>query len=165
MYGITLDQFFAWNPTINTDCSNLYVAEPVCVAMNGGSSSPPTTSAAATSSAPPSVTTPSPVQAGMTNGCDDFYLVKSGDTCNGISSSYRLSLNVFFEWNPAIGTSCSSLWAGYYVCVGLATPSPTQAGISSRCYDYYLVATGDTCYDIVSNLSKSAQCRENTALH
>ena len=26
----------------------------------------------------------------------------------------------FYEWNPAVGNDCSSLWPGYYYCVGVS---------------------------------------------
>jgi LysM repeat protein len=55
----------------------------------------------------------------MTTSCNKFYLVVSGDTCYGITAKYGITLPFFYTWNPAVGTSCLSLYTGNYVCVGV----------------------------------------------
>ena len=65
------------------------------------------------------VTTPTPIQTGMTTKCESFHLVASGDTCGAISSNAGISLNDFYLWNPAVGSSCSYLDLGDYVCIGI----------------------------------------------
>lgn len=78
-------------------------------------------------------------------------------------STYKRSIS----WNPAVGADCSSLFLGYYVCVGVpstptsrptittttvaAGPTPTQTGIAAKCNSYYLVKSGDFCQAIVDS--------------
>lgn len=114
------------------------------------------------------VATPTPTQTGISSDCDDFYLVQTNDTCYDIAAGDEISLDDFYDWNPAVGTDCSDLEADYYVCIGVSsngtstasatstspasttTSIPTQTGIASNCDDLYLVQSGDTCYDIAA---------------
>lgn len=65
------------------------------------------------------MTTPTPYESGITDDCDEFHLVVSGDTCADIVSDAGITLDDFYSWNPTVGTDCSGLWLGYYVCVGI----------------------------------------------
>jgi LysM repeat protein len=159
--GFSLDQFYGWNPAIGTDCSGLWVDYYVCVGVPG---TPTTTKNPTTTTAPSG---PSPTQDGIISTCKTFYKVASGDTCQKIVDKYgTFALTDFYNWNPAVGSDCSGLWVGYYVCVGLPStptttnrpttttkapsgPSPTQDGIVSTCKTFYKVASGDTCQKIV----------------
>jgi LysM repeat protein len=87
----------------------------------------------------------------MTTSCDAFYDVQAGDGCWQISQDFTINLNDFYSWNPAVGTSCSGLDSGYYVCVGILPPQPVQAGINSACENFYFVQPGDGCYDIAND--------------
>lgn len=133
-YGISLDQFYAYNPAVGSECLNLWAGDYVCVGVKaggggGGSSSSSgatatpapttttTTTTGSTSTVP--VTTPTPTQSGMVSDCDSFYYVESGDGCWAIANEYGISLDDFYAWNPAVGDDCSGLWADYYVCVGI----------------------------------------------
>jgi LysM repeat protein len=149
-FNIALTDFYAWNPAVGSSCSGLFAGYYVCVGVIG--STPASSSSAHSSSTSPGngISTPLPTQAGMVSNCDQFYDVVSGDGCYNIAASYGIALSDFYAWNPAVGTSCQSLFAGYYVCVGLAPPSPTQAGIASNCNKYYLVQSGDGCYNIAA---------------
>jgi len=82
---------------------------------------------------------------------DKFHLVQSGDSCAAVASAAGISLSEFYAWNPAVGSSCSYLDVGDYVCVdiigstvtatstaavssttttnGVSTPSPIQTGL------------------------------------
>ncbi|KAJ5993613.1 hypothetical protein N7451_009337 [Penicillium sp. IBT 35674x] len=55
----------------------------------------------------------------MVSDCDEFYYVASGDYYEGIVDEYSISLNDFYEWNPAVGDTYTGLWTDYYVCVGV----------------------------------------------
>lgn len=51
--------------------------------------------------------------------CNRWHQVVNGDTCDGIVKTYgTFSLAQFYAWNPAVGTSCLSLWLGYWYCIG-----------------------------------------------
>ncbi|KNG87540.1 LysM domain protein [Aspergillus nomiae NRRL 13137] len=107
----------------------------------------------------------------VVDNCNEFYLVVADDSCFDISAAHGRSLAGFYAWNPAVGTSCGGLWPDYYVCVGIlsdatttttisttatttgngvSTPTPTQAGMVSGCDSFYLVISGDECWDIAT---------------
>ncbi|OOQ86161.1 hypothetical protein PEBR_22597 [Penicillium brasilianum] len=130
--GISLTDFISWNPDVGSDCSGLWLGYYICIAAdsNSSSSSPttsttttPTTTTATTTSISTStgngVTTPTPYESDITDDCDEFHLVVSGDTCADIVSDAGITLDDFYSWNPTVGTDCSGLWLGYYVCVGI----------------------------------------------
>lgn len=144
--GISVSDFYSWNPSVKTDCSLLFLDYYVCTGIIGGSS-PPTTTTPGNG-----ISTPTPTQDGMTGNCNKFYKVKSGDTCGSIASSSGISLVNFYAWNPAVKSDCSLLFLDYYVCVnvigntpttapptttttgnGITTPTPTQDGMTKNC--------------------------------
>jgi LysM repeat protein len=55
----------------------------------------------------------------MVSDCDSFYLVSSGDTCTSIADSYGITVADIVAWNADVGTSCTGIWLGYYICVGI----------------------------------------------
>jgi hypothetical protein len=157
-YGITLAQFTAWNPNVGSTCGGMWANVFVCVSIIGHTPPPTTT-------APPNgITTPTPIQPGMVNNCDAFYLVRSGNDCTSIAASHGISLANFYLWNPAVGNTCSGLWLDTYVCVsiightptptstgnGITTPTPTQTGMVGNCRRFHFVAVGEICASIVS---------------
>jgi hypothetical protein len=170
-WGLTHAEFVDYNPSVGSDCSGIKVGYSYCVEVNNGLPRPTTTSK--TSSAVATTTgsaKPSPTQDGLVSTCTRFYLAVSGDTCQKIVDSFGGTFTIadFYAWNPAVGTSCASLFLGYYYCVGIpgtsttvpvtttttavATgPSPTQTGITSDCKRYYQAVSGDTCQKIVDS--------------
>ncbi|KAH7137618.1 hypothetical protein EDB81DRAFT_655805, partial [Dactylonectria macrodidyma] len=106
--------FYSWNPAVGNTCANLLAGYYVCVGTTT-STQPSTTTTAKTG-----IATPSPVQTGIPSECDKFYLVSSGDTCSAIVSAEKITVTNFYSWNPAVGSTCASLWVGYYVCVGVS---------------------------------------------
>ncbi|KAI2765953.1 hypothetical protein CBS147339_6385 [Penicillium roqueforti] len=128
-YDISLTNFYAWNPAVGSTCASLWVDDYVCVGVAASSSSAVVTTARATtfvtttvtsgSSSAPSAT-PSPIESGMVDNCDAYHLVISGDECATIASDAGITLDEFYDWNPTVGDTCSSLWVGYYVCIGIS---------------------------------------------
>jgi LysM repeat protein len=118
--SISLDQFYAWNPYVKTDCSRLWSGYNVCIRVVRSTASASSTfqTVGTTSTKPPS-STPTPTQPGMINNCKKFYKVQSGDGCWALAEANKISLDNFYLWNPAVKTDCSALWAQYYVCVGV----------------------------------------------
>ncbi|KAF6514397.1 hypothetical protein HZS61_005531 [Fusarium oxysporum f. sp. conglutinans] len=88
-YKISLADFIKWNPAIGSKCTGLWANYNVCVGVIGGTPTKPSNG----------VTTPSPIQSGMTY--------------------YKITMAQSFKWNPAIGSKCTGLWANYNVCVGV----------------------------------------------
>lgn len=165
-YGISLTDFYAWNPAVGSSCANLDYGYDVCVGIIGFTATV-TTSTSTITTPTNGISTPMPIQTGMVSNCNKFYLVQSGDGCSAIATAYGISLATFYSWNPAVGTSCASLDVGDYVCVaivgqtvttttsttstptnGISTPTPIQTGMVSNCNSFYLVKSGDSCYDI-----------------
>ncbi|GKZ86835.1 hypothetical protein AnigIFM56816_002765 [Aspergillus niger] len=146
-FGISASEFLDWNPSINSDCTNILAGYYYCVDVPGATTDPVTTTTVPVTTTTPSdgITTPTPIQTGMTGKCNKFDLVQSGDTCELIAAKYDIPLSTFYTWNPAVGSSCSDLDLGYYVCVdtigytvpttttsagnGITTPTPYEPGM------------------------------------
>lgn len=161
-HGISLANFYLWNPAVGSSCGTLGLGDYVCVNVIGGTTSTTSTKKSTTGNG---ITTPTPIQTGMVSNCNTFYLVVSGDQCGTIASSHGISLANFYLWNPAVGSSCGTLGLGDYVCVnvvggttttsvkatttsagnGVATPTPYQAGMTTSCKTFHLVVSGDQC--------------------
>ncbi|KAF3930559.1 Autolysin [Dactylella cylindrospora] len=119
--GITQAQFVSWNPAVRKDCSGLWAKYWVCVELLGTKT---TTTKKKTTTKKPTptgngISTPSPIQTGMTKRCKTFRLVQKGDTCESIQKKYKITFKQLYSWNPAIGANCKSLWLKYHVCVAV----------------------------------------------
>ncbi|KAJ5805374.1 uncharacterized protein N7503_002976, partial [Penicillium pulvis] len=91
---------------------------------------------------------------------DEYYLVKSGDTCSAILLEYSITIAQFYTWNPSVGSSCNYMDLDEYYCVGISATSatstsigigPTQTGIASNYVTYYKTQSGDSCWEIVTD--------------
>ncbi|KAI0191652.1 hypothetical protein F4808DRAFT_476065 [Astrocystis sublimbata] len=66
----------------------------------------------------------------MVSDCDNFHLVKKGDTCASIAAKQGISLANFYAWNSDVGSStCASLKPDYYVCVGIQSCTTNAFGL------------------------------------
>ncbi|EKV15529.1 hypothetical protein PDIG_25220 [Penicillium digitatum PHI26] len=165
-FDISASEFLGWNPSINSDCSNILAGYFYCVDVPGSTIPVTTTVPGATTTFTDGITTPTPTQIGMTDKCNKFDLVQSGDSCEAIAAKYNIPLSTFYAWNPAVGSSCADLDLGYYVCVattgytlptktasagnGITTPTPTQTGMTDKCNKFDLVQSGDSCEAIAA---------------
>jgi len=61
--------------------------------------------------------------------CTSVYVVKSGDTCDSVISSYSLNSTILYQNNPNIDDTCSNIYTGEVLCV------------SSVAYDYPEIVT------------------------
>ncbi|RHZ63585.1 LysM peptidoglycan-binding domain-containing protein [Aspergillus thermomutatus] len=114
-YGtFTLDQFLSWNSAVGADCSGLWLGYYYCIGVPGTPTQPPTTTTPAGCTS-----APTPTQPGAVCACKKWHKVVSGNTCDSIQKQYGITAADFNQWNPQVGTSCSTLWLGYYVCVGV----------------------------------------------
>lgn len=168
-YGITLSRFYKWNPAVGSTCTSLWLSTYVCVRTTTTTRSPPKT----TTTTGNGITTRSPIQTGMATNYNGFHKVQANDACGTIASSNGISLSDFYAWNPAVGASCSSLWADTYMCVetiesktgaatttaqkptttagnGISTPIPFQSGMAGNCRKLKQVASGDECGKIAT---------------
>ncbi|KAH7122762.1 hypothetical protein B0J11DRAFT_464848 [Dendryphion nanum] len=125
-YGISLSQFYSWNPAVGNSCGSLWKDVYVCVSIIGvgpSSSVRPTTSPKPTSTKPTNgIATPTPIQngmSGMTKSCKTFKKVVDGDGCAAIAQKAGISLANFYKWNPGVGNDCQTLWKDNYVCIAI----------------------------------------------
>jgi hypothetical protein len=120
----------------------------------GGSESPSPTQKSTSdkpspTTSPNGISTPSPIQAGMTTNCDEFYLVTDNDGCYGIEKKYSIALQDFCTWNPAVGDTCMKLFPANHVCVSTIGVGPTTlitvtTSTSTKPYKFLLHALS-TC--------------------
>ncbi|KAI9375023.1 hypothetical protein BJX61DRAFT_550312 [Aspergillus egyptiacus] len=143
-WGISMEDFLRWNPSITADCGNYLTGRSYCVeAPAGGNEPPPTTTTTSTEPTPTDgngVETPLPTQPGMVDDCDSFYYVEVGDSCAAIAADSSITTAQLVEWNPSIGSDCTGLWADTYVCPGMV----------DDCDEFYFVEVGDSCAAIAS---------------
>ncbi|KAK8101915.1 LysM domain-containing protein [Apiospora kogelbergensis] len=164
-HGISVAQFITWNTAIGgAACNGLWLDAYVCVSVIGHTPTPPTT----TTTKPPSngIATPTPTQPGMVSNCDAFHHVVSGDGCATIASKYGITVAQLAAWNDVGGAGCPGLWLDVYVCVsvvghtpsptttkpgnGVATPTPTQSGMTPNCKTFHFVAANENCATIAA---------------
>ncbi|KFY19744.1 hypothetical protein V491_04249 [Pseudogymnoascus sp. VKM F-3775] len=164
---VTISQLTSINPSIKS-CGDWKEDYSYCIQSASGfptttpapgTTTPPTTTVppTTTTSLPGnSIATPIPFQQGMTTSCNRFRKVTLDDQCASIVAEAGISLADFYSWNPAVGSKCTTLWADNYVCTGIigstptepvdngvATPAPTQPGMTNHCNKLYLVKAGD----------------------
>ncbi|KAL2201647.1 putative LysM domain protein [Sarocladium strictum] len=114
---ISLADFFKWNPSVNSGCTNLWLGAYACAGI---------VQSATTTSKPPATTTsgngiptPSPTQPGMVRNCNKFHLIRETTTCQGIVDYNKITMANFRKWNTGINSDCTNLWLGTYACVGV----------------------------------------------
>ncbi|KAF5869956.1 uncharacterized protein Bfra_010101 [Botrytis fragariae] len=146
-YGITADEFNAWNPHVGTGCAYLDLDEYVCVgALYKTTAAATATSATATTSSTSSTLSyPTPLQPSSFTNCSEYHLVVSGDYCALIEEDYGITATQFNDWNPGVGNTCLYLELGAYVCVGAPIPSPLEPGTIATCTEFHFVVSGDYC--------------------
>ncbi|KAI1381145.1 hypothetical protein F4677DRAFT_402291 [Hypoxylon crocopeplum] len=163
-YGISLSDFYAWNPAAGSTCGYLGLNDYVCVGVIGQTIT-------TTSTSGNGISTPTPIQTGMTMNCNKFYDVVLGDQCQTVADKFGITLDQFYSWNPAVGSSCLYLDVDDYVCVGVigftatttsttsttttsgngvSTPTPTQPGMVSNCNKFHYTVSGDICQSIAT---------------
>ncbi|PMD34386.1 carbohydrate-binding module family 50 [Hyaloscypha variabilis F] len=109
-YSITFAEFYAWNPAIGSDCTDLWLDEAYCVGVSGSASATTTSS----------LTPPAPTQSGITSACTEYYVTVTGDSCAAIEAAYSITFAEFYAWNPAVGSDCTALWVDEAYCVSVS---------------------------------------------
>ncbi|KAL7952619.1 hypothetical protein V8C34DRAFT_318880 [Trichoderma compactum] len=135
-FGLSHNEFRKMNTNINDDCSNLEAGKHCCVGVPGSSTfsiamsvtNAPTKGITTTSAN--GISTPTPIQTGMTTKCKLFYQVADKDDCAGVATKYNIPLETFYKWNPAVRDDCAILQVGYSVCVKEIDDKP-QAGATT----------------------------------
>ncbi|KAH7143396.1 hypothetical protein EDB81DRAFT_884012 [Dactylonectria macrodidyma] len=105
-YKVPLKDFYSWNPSVGSTCKALLADYYVCVSVVGWK--PPTPSPTKPSTPGNGISTPSPIQIGMTKNCNKFHLVKKTTTCASIQDFYKITMTQIAQWNPAVGSKCTA---------------------------------------------------------
>lgn len=132
LYSLTLAQFTAWNPAVNSDCTiGFWPDYAYCVGVAGSSSTTTTTSRSTTTftttSASPTVTTPPAqyMQSGQAANCVKWDRAVSGDGCLALADRNSLTVTQLAVWNTVLGTdgaNCNtSFWLDYYYCIAVSS--------------------------------------------
>lgn len=117
--NITETQFHAWNPVINTACSNLsrMNGTEVCVDAPGRKFIPPT----GTDLPPLTPTTPAPKPTDAAQGsekpCGRWYDVRPEDFCNSLTVKFGIPLADFLFLNTGVNENCTNLFVDESYCV------------------------------------------------
>ncbi|KAG4253278.1 hypothetical protein FPRO03_07238 [Fusarium proliferatum] len=157
-YKLPFTTFKSWNPAVGNNCQSLLANYWVCIKAKGWKPSTPTKPSKPANG----IETPATVQPGVTTSCNKFHDVKKTTTCASIQDYYKITMEQLAKWNPAVGSKCTALWAGYSVCVGVIgqkpsptkpsngvkTPSPIQSGVTKSCKKFHLVQKTTTCTSI-----------------
>ncbi|KAL5387455.1 hypothetical protein PMIN02_008148 [Paraphaeosphaeria minitans] len=105
-YGLSLAQFYAWNPAVGSECTGMWLSYSYCVAAPTRSSS----------SANP-LATNGPLRSGTPTTCSKYYTPRDGETCQNVLEVNKLRTAQLYKWNTDIGGGCQNLWPGYGLCV------------------------------------------------
>lgn len=168
-------QFAAYNPSVTTNCANLVNAAGavICVTSPDGAYNetvlPGTGQQDEGEYALEAVPPPGPTPFLTTPNCGRYYQVQVADTCNRVSLSSRVRVDLFQAINPSIDADCFNLVPDLWYCVRplagwnatgiddgpnptssqtVAPPGPTQTGTTGACYKWRVVVSGDTCFGL-----------------
>ncbi|EMD32344.1 hypothetical protein CERSUDRAFT_87995 [Gelatoporia subvermispora B] len=72
-------------------------------------------------------------------GCERFYVIKVGDTCDSIAAANNVSTFQLQFINPDIDAGCDNLFPGTIICLGIA---------GEDCETIHVVQPGDFCAEI-----------------
>ncbi|KAL4758185.1 uncharacterized protein BDW70DRAFT_162863 [Aspergillus foveolatus] len=111
--GISTTQFKEWSTAIDENCTNLWLDHYVCVHVPGA------TTSTTTSLSPELTSGPTPQMPGVVSNCKSYHLIADGDSCWSIYTAAGITLAQLRQWNTQLDASCSNLWLGYYICIGV----------------------------------------------
>ncbi|PSN61474.1 hypothetical protein BS50DRAFT_651682 [Corynespora cassiicola Philippines] len=170
-WGISHEDFVAWNPSVKDDCSGIKVGNSYCVEVIRKPTPTPSSSTPVATPTPTKTPKPSPVQDGVIDTCTNWYFAVANDDCTKITNKLKtFTVADFIKWNPAVGSACRDLWAETWYCVGIPgtptapvttntpsptttgtpKPSPTQEGLIEICEKFYYAVPDDTCAKVTS---------------
>ncbi|PNP56833.1 hypothetical protein THARTR1_03131 [Trichoderma harzianum] len=128
-FGISMSQFIAWNPSVNTGCTNIIAGYYYCVGVPGASK--------------------------LSTSCNKFYLVQSGDSWNLAVGSSCVTLDVGYyvcvdaiNYTPPKTTTATTTTKKTSTTSsdnGIITPTPFETGMVNNFKKFYLVKSGDSC--------------------
>lgn len=109
-WQITLEQLGNWNPSLNTtnttECAPQAGYRYCMQAYNG---------ALVPSQEPTATPTPElPIRSGATEDCLDYGEFREPNTCARFLYQHNITIAQLYDWNPAVGADCTSIWFGKF---------------------------------------------------
>ncbi|KAF2795233.1 carbohydrate-binding module family 50 protein [Melanomma pulvis-pyrius CBS 109.77] len=117
--GISTAQFISWNSGVGSDCTGMWADTNYCIGIIGFTPTPTSKPPVSTTKPGNGVTTPLPTQDGMVTNCKTFHFVKKDESCDSIIKAAGITLAQFSKWNPAVGSTCTGMWAETYCCIAI----------------------------------------------
>ncbi|KAK6353295.1 hypothetical protein TWF696_005267 [Orbilia brochopaga] len=163
---VTLEQLQEWNGGAAEACDGIWLGTWVCV---GVSEATTTTTTSTTATATPFTTTfpepPSETQVGVASNCNLWHRVESGDQCDSVASKVGngVTLADILEWNPGVGSDCSALWLGYYVCVGVSAEIITTTTTTTTTSSTFMTTSSTTTTSLTSSSTTESTASSTTS--
>ncbi|KXH53174.1 LysM domain-containing protein [Colletotrichum nymphaeae SA-01] len=127
--GRTYTQVIAWNPTVDSYCTNMIAGQNICVGPPGGvlnfTTIPGATVTKTAIYATATADRPAPVASGTTTKCGKYYKVQLA--------------NVFYCVLP------TQDWNTTATSTTVPAPTTTPPGTTDKCYQWYVIQSGDYC--------------------
>ncbi|KXH26101.1 hypothetical protein CSAL01_06334 [Colletotrichum salicis] len=128
-FNSTYQQVIAWNPTVDSYCTNLIAGQNICVGPPGGvlnfTTIPGATVTKTAIYATATADRPAPVASGTTTKCGKYYKVQLA--------------NVFYCVLP------TQDWNTTATSTTVPAPTSTPPGTTDKCYEWYVIQSGDYC--------------------
>ncbi|PYH81930.1 hypothetical protein BO82DRAFT_414320 [Aspergillus uvarum CBS 121591] len=169
---VSLPVFQAWNPSINSQCSNLasLSGEYICLSPPGSVLVPTSFPLKAASSA---VAVPTDAVTTSNTDCGYWYTIQNGDTCDTVTTTFGISSQDFYFLNPQLGGDCSDLWEGNSYCVEAigniqaytGYPSTTRSAYTTLASTINLNATATSKGNMTWLLPTTATYPTTTAIY
>ncbi|OQE13794.1 hypothetical protein PENFLA_c043G06933 [Penicillium flavigenum] len=119
-YSISQAQFYAWNPAIGADCTDLEIDDAYCVKAPTTISTT-TSSVASQTSTGTSIRPPGPTQANIPSNCNAYALAQIDDGCQTFADRNKITLANLYKWNPVLKNACENFWAKEAYCIGVSS--------------------------------------------
>lgn len=142
-FSITVDHFRALNPSLNAECTNLFLGYDYCVGLVNGTTI--TTAAPTSSTTTPSA--PSTKQSGLVNGTNITTAAPTSSTTTpSVPSTKQSGLVNGTNITTAAPTSSTTTPSPSSTTQFLPPSGPTQSGATTKCRQWYTVQSGDDCW-------------------
>ncbi|KAM5506240.1 hypothetical protein McanMca71_002433 [Microsporum canis] len=151
--NITMAQLLAWNPMINSGCTNLASWRGWYLCASSPTKTIPVQEGGSLITTAPAPR-PTNAQPETNTICGQWYQVNSGDDCSSISLRYGISLQDFYFLNPQVNQKCENLWLNYSYCVKPVGDITTYSG--------YPVSTPSVTFTRPRPTSTSSMSTETT---
>ncbi|KAK6220001.1 LysM domain-containing protein [Colletotrichum tabaci] len=120
------NNFVAWNAlgtNVKDPACSFMAGERYCGSWNLQATRTVTeTDPATTTSGDGGPTPHAATHSGQPADCDTLHVVVSGDSCQSVADGAGISLDQFYDWNPAVSRDCvANFWLGQAYCVGVSS--------------------------------------------